>query len=64
MKMKARAVVGMGEEGPLHDPRSELLLGESAKKMNMGDGRASDVRVCRSDSTAVAKRFIWLIEER
>ena len=25
--MKARTVVGMGEEGPLYDPGSELLLG-------------------------------------
>ena len=26
-KMKARAVVGRGEEAPLRDPGSELLLG-------------------------------------
>ena len=28
--MKARTVVGMGGEGPLCDPGSELLLGERA----------------------------------
>ena len=31
MKMKARTVVGRGEEGPLCDPVSELLLGGSAR---------------------------------
>ena len=30
-KTKARTVVGMGEEGPLCDPGSELLLGGSAR---------------------------------
>ena len=31
IKMKARAVVGRGEEGPLCDPGSELLLGGRAR---------------------------------
>ena len=31
IKMKARTVVGRGEEGPLCDPGSELLLGGSAR---------------------------------
>ena len=31
-KMKAHTVVGRGEEGPLCDPGSELLLGGSAEK--------------------------------
>ena len=31
MKMKARTVVGMGEEGPLCDPGSALILGGSAR---------------------------------
>ena len=29
--MKARTVVGRGEEGPLWDPGSELLLGGRAR---------------------------------
>ena len=31
MKMKARTVVGRGEEGPLGDPGSDLLLGGNAR---------------------------------
>ena len=31
VKMKARTVVGRGEEGPLRDPGSKLLLGRSAR---------------------------------
>ena len=31
MKMNARTVVGTGEKGLLYDPRSELLLGGSAR---------------------------------
>ena len=33
IKMKARTVVGSGDEDPLCDPGSELLLGRSARVM-------------------------------
>ena len=36
IKMKARTVVGRGEEGPLCDPGSELLLGRRAKRVVRG----------------------------
>ena len=31
MKMKARTVLGRGDEGPLCDPASEVLLGGRAR---------------------------------
>ena len=46
IKLKARAVVGRGEEDPLCDPGSELLLGGNARGVGAriidGMGRGGD----------------------
>ena len=50
IKMKARTVVRRGEEGPLCDPGSELLLGGSARVVRE-DNRWGEEKIQNKNSS-------------